>query len=100
MFVIAARKRVDAEKAKLHPDGPHPVGKWRLYFDERTQTPFWHQESSNRSLWELPQDAEVELSDEDEDVLPNDQELQKWIKSDYYGQLEVGKTASMEEIKT
>ena len=99
MFVIAARKRVDAEKAKLHPDGPHPVGKWRLHFDERTQTPFWHQESSNSSLRELPQDAEVELSDEDEDGLPNNQELQKWIKSDYYGQLEVGKTASSEEIK-
>ena len=87
LFVISARRRIDAEKADLHPDVPRPAGKWKLYFDERTQTPYWHQESSSRSVWELPLDAEVEVSDEDEDGLPSDQELQKWTMSDYYGQL-------------
>ena len=100
LFVIEARTRIERKKARLHPVGPPPVGKWKMYFDKRSQTPFWHQESSNQSLWELPQDAEVELSDEDEEGLPNTQELLRWVGSDYYGQLEVGKTASMVEIKT
>ena len=102
--VVEARLKIERQKARLHPVGPPPTLKWRPYFDRNSQQTYWHCASSSQSVWELPEDGEVEIGSEEEEEanpeLPTVAEMQRWVGTDFYAQLDVGRNASMVEIKT
>ena len=96
--------QIREQRERYHPTMPQePEGPWRSFFDQKSQRTFYHQSTTDTSVWDLPANAVLEDSESDPEpdtqVPPvDDATTEFWPGTNFYGQLGVPGSASLQDI--